>query len=90
MNTTVTIKSDGSELTAFLKRLSSELVDLPKEFRKPAFMFFKIKSDLVRFECRTTARAEVTILLKPSQRLLDFETAIRAGNFNFFTIEDPQ
>ncbi|MBA3756504.1 MAG: hypothetical protein H0X02_09860 [Nitrosomonas sp.] len=78
-----------SELKKVLNRLRADLANAPNEVRELFLNFPKLSAELVSFECGFAAGAVVTVLLKPSQLLLDLGFAIRTGNFDFVVVEHP-
>ena len=87
VNFKATLKADTSELSAFLDELLADLSNVPDEVGELLLNFLKFSPELVSFECGVAAGAVVTILLKPSQRLIDLGLAIRAGNFDLLLVE---
>lgn len=85
---TIEIKADTTELNSYIDQLVANLANAPQEVRQLALRFVDIPSELIRFECGAASGAGVTVLLKPSQRLLDLGTAIRTGNFDLFVIKN--
>lgn len=81
------LRADTSELSALVDGLLAELPNVPDEVRQLLLNFLKFSPELVSFECGVAAGAVVTILLKPSQRLIDLGFAIRTGNFDFLLVE---
>lgn len=82
----ITLRADATALSAFLDGLLADLANTPSEIRD-FLNFLESSPELISFECGVAAGAVVTVLLKPSQRLLDFGAAIRAGNFDFLRIK---
>ncbi len=83
----IELKADTSELSAFWDGLLADLSDVPEEVREFFLNLGNLPAELVCFECGVTSGAVVTVLLKPSQRLVDFGAAIRARNFDFVFVE---
>ena len=78
---------DGSELFGVMDELLSDLINAPDEVRNRALYFLDFPSKLIRLESCITSGAVVTVLLKPSELLLDLCAAVRTGNFDFVVIE---
>lgn len=78
---------DGSDLISFLEDLLAELSEAPDEIRQRALDFVQSLPELISFEQGVATGAIVPLLLKPSQRLLDFRAAIGTGDFDLLIVE---
>lgn len=77
------IKGDGSEILKTLSELESYLPRLSRKGIIRLTNFLDNPTKVVRFENHPTAEGTgVVILVKPSDRLLNFLAAIRAGDFD--------
>lgn len=83
------LTAEISELTLALNNLSAELVDAGDEFVDLAVCLVKMPAQLISFEDGGAVGTTTTILLKPSQLLLDFMTAVQAADLNGFLVIYP-
>ena len=84
----VVLQADTTDLAALIDQLKLDLADAPLQVRELALNLLDGASELVCLEQGPASGARVTVLLKPSQRLLDFASAVRARNFNFLGVEE--
>jgi hypothetical protein len=82
----IEITLDSSAITAFLEELLADLAEAPEGVRERALDLIKTPSELIGFEQGVATGAVVPLLLKPSQRLLDFRAAVRTSNFDLLSI----
>ena len=80
------VRLDASAVMAVIEQLKLDLADAPLQVRKLALDLVDLPFELVGFEQGETTRAGVTVLLKPSQRLLDFAAAVRARDFDHLVV----
>ncbi|MBS0424590.1 MAG: hypothetical protein JSR71_09265 [Proteobacteria bacterium] len=73
---------DKSELFRVLNELLADLADAPSEIRANAVCLLDEISKLAAIKCVTTPGAVVTILLEPSDFLLNICVAVRTGKFD--------
>ena len=82
------IRADTTELTAAIAELKAALKISPKIVNVLRELVGDDAGRLVKLEGRTTAGAGVTALFKPSDCLLDFLAAFRAGKFQQTAIDN--
>ena len=77
------IKGDGEELLRIFSELKVYLPRLSRKGRQAMFNLFENSADVIRCESQAAPKGtDITIFFKPTERLLDFLAAIRAGNFD--------
>jgi len=80
------VTPDSKKLGELLDGLFTELSKASDDVRKLALEFIEITPELFSFEYSIASRAAITVLFKPSQRLIDLEFAIRTGNLDSLVI----
>lgn len=83
----ITLRAETGALQMFLEEFEVDLAAAPQEVRQLALDLLDLESELVDIQSSPTPVAGVSVLLKPSQRLLDFAAAVRAGNLDWLSVE---
>ena len=83
----IELRADARGVLDLLADLNFDLANAPGEIRKLALDFSDLNPELVCFERGVASRAVLSVLLKPTQRLLDFAAAVRTGDFEKLLIE---
>ncbi len=83
----ITLRAETGALQVFLKELEADLAAAPQEVRQLALDLLDLASELADIQSSPTPGAGVAVLLKPSQWLLDFAAAVRAGNLDWLGVE---
>jgi hypothetical protein len=83
----VTLRAEAWDLEQVVWQLERDLADAPLQVRELALGFIERAPELVCLEQGAATGAGVTVLLKPSQRLLDLVAAVRAGDLEFLAIK---
>ena len=85
---TLTLEAyEGSELAKTLEGLFADLLKCPDIFRQFAIERLQILTELISLESNLTSGAATTLLLKPSQTLLDLCFAVRTCNLKFLSVK---
>lgn len=83
----VQLMADTTVLVKVLEELEAGLAEAPLEIRRLALDFIDGTPELIRVEQSAASWTGVACLLEPSQRLVDFAAAVRAGDFERLRIE---
>ncbi len=82
----VKVSADTSEFDEFMNGLELDLEAAPKSCRDVALNLLNSLPEWFHIEFNATSGTTVCGLLKPSQWLLNLRVALRAGNFDFLSI----
>lgn len=85
----IELRAECGTLDEVLGGLLADLADAPLQIREMALDFIKRSPELVCLEQGPAAGAGVTILLEPSQWLLDLVSAVRTVDFEFLRVKYP-
>ncbi len=84
---TIEIDCDVSELKHVLSEVKVYLSYVPAEIVDLFFDICKGPGKLFSIEQSTASRTETLLVFKPAKRLLDFMSAVRAGDFERLIVE---
>jgi hypothetical protein len=84
----ITFEMDTSAVDALVGELLKHLPDSPRHVREFALNLLDGGGELFSIEQGVAAGAVVSLLLKPTQRLLDFSLAVRTGDFDRLVVKD--